>query len=102
MEDKVTAIYQLREAAAKHAKLEMAVGENPKGSERDKLLDARIELEQKTQQAVETCVHCGRPHADDLGECASDETGSVIPVDFSRRERSRPGSEDAGSGETAT
>ena len=103
MEDKVTAIYNLREAAAKHAKLEMAVGENPNGTQRDDLLDARIDLEQKTQQAVETCVHCGRPHTDDVGECASDQAeSSVIPVDFTRRERNRTGSEEAGPEETAT
>jgi hypothetical protein len=100
MEDKVTAIYNLREAAAKHAKLEMAVGENPKGPQRDELLDARIDLEQKTQQAVESCVHCGRPHADDIDDCASEGNGSVIPVDFSRRERNRTGSADAGPAET--
>ena len=87
MEDKVTAIYALREAAAHHAKLEMAVGENPTSHDRDRLLDARIELEQKTQHAVETCVHCGRSHADEAGECANDSTGTVIPVDFTRGER---------------
>lgn len=102
MEDKVAAIYQLREAAAKHAKLEMAAGENPPGPERDELLDARIELEQKTQQAVETCVHCGRSHADDTDDCPSDQNGSVIPVDFSRRERNRTGSAGAGPEETTT
>lgn len=103
MEDKVTAIYNLREAAAKHAKLEMAVGENPSGRERDELLAARVDLEQKTQQAVETCVHCGRPHSDDVGECATDQTGSsVIPVDFTRRERHRTGLEEPGPEETAT
>jgi hypothetical protein len=87
MEDKVTAIYALRDAAARHAKLEMAVGENPTGHDRDRLLDARIDLEQKTQQAVETCVHCGRSHTDDALECANDQNGNVIPVDFTRGER---------------
>ncbi|MGH7660415.1 MAG: hypothetical protein ACRENA_05815 [Vulcanimicrobiaceae bacterium] len=96
MEDKVTAIFALRDAAARHAKLEMAVGENPSGHDRDRLLDARIDLEQKTQQAVETCVHCGRPHTDDAGECAGDQSGTVIPVDFSREKRKKNGPENPG------
>jgi hypothetical protein len=97
MKDKLAAIYALREAAAQHAKLEMAVGENPTRHARDRLLDARIELEQKTQEAVETGVHCGRAHVDDADmECASEEQNTVIPVDFARRERHRAGLEDPG------
>lgn len=90
MEDKVAAIYALREAAEKHAKLELALGEKPSPEERDRLLDSRIELEQRTQQAVETCVHCGRPHSDEDADCAEEpDPNTVIPVDFQRRERNR-------------
>jgi len=88
MEDKVAAIYALREAAEKHAKLEAALGGKPGPKERDLLLDARIELEQRTQQAVETCVHCGRSHVDDDPDCeAPPAPGTVISVDFQRKER---------------
>jgi hypothetical protein len=86
MEDKVAAIYELREAAEQHARIEVAVGEKPKGKDRDLLLDARIELEQKTQQAIESCVYCGRAHTDDGDECGGTSSRSnVIPVDFSRQ-----------------
>ncbi|HEY1729003.1 MAG TPA: hypothetical protein VGG22_11565 [Candidatus Baltobacteraceae bacterium] len=87
MEDKVAAIYELREAAEAHARIEAKVGEKPKGSDRDRLLDARIELEQKTQRAIESCVYCGRSHTDDENECDSGQgsKGNVIPVDFNQR-----------------
>jgi hypothetical protein len=100
MEDKIAAIYELREAAERHARIEAEVGTKPTGVDRDRLLDARIELEQKTQQAVESCVHCGRLHADERTSCDSDspdERGDVINVDFSRRERNG-GSDRAGPG----
>ncbi|MGH7715279.1 MAG: hypothetical protein ACREML_04700 [Vulcanimicrobiaceae bacterium] len=84
MEDKVAAIYELREAAEQHARIEATVGEKPKGKDRDRLLDARIELEQKTQRAIETCAYCGRPHTDD--ECEGEPPrDNVIPVDFHNR-----------------
>ena len=84
MEDKVAAIYELREAAEAHARIEAKVGEKPRGTDRDRLLDARIELEQKTQRAIESCVYCGRAHADDC-EPDNDQHGKVIPVDFNHR-----------------
>ena len=97
MEDKVAAIYALREAAEKHAKLEAEIGDRPSANERDLLLDARIELEQKTQQAVETCVHCGRPHSDEDADCeTSPPPGTVISVDFQRRKLNGTGSEEGG------
>jgi hypothetical protein len=85
MEDKVAAIYDLREAAEQHARIEVAVGEKPKGKDRDRLLDARIELEQKTQRAIESCVYCGREHTDENDECEGNTRDNVIPVDFSQR-----------------
>lgn len=87
MEDKVAAIYELREAAEQHARIEAKVGEKPKGTDRDRLLDARIELEQKTQRAIESCVYCGRAHADEENDCDSGKgsKGNVIPIDFKER-----------------
>jgi len=86
MEDKVGAIYELREAAEEHARIEARVGSRPKGKDRDRLLDARIELEHKTQRAIESCVYCGRSHTDDEDECVQREPSGakVIPVDFNR------------------
>jgi hypothetical protein len=100
VEDKISAIYALREAAENHAKIEAEIGSHPTGADRDRLLDSRIELEQKTQQAVESCVHCGRLHADEDRSCRKDtngERGSVITVDVSRRERDEAGPGEAGS-----
>jgi len=87
MEDKVAAIYELREAAEQHARIEAKVGDKPKGTDRDRLLDARIELEHKTQRAIESCVYCGRSHTDNDDECDSGNgsKGNVIPVDFNQR-----------------
>jgi hypothetical protein len=85
MEDKVAAIYELREAAERHARVELAVGKKPKGKDRDRLLDARIELEEKTQRAVESCVYCGRPHADEERACEKPNGNNVISVDFNHR-----------------
>lgn len=85
MEDKVAAIYELREAAEAHARIEAIAGDKPKGKDRDRLLDARIELEQKTQRAIEACAYCGREHADDEDDCEGSPKGKVIPIDFGQR-----------------
>ncbi|MGA3036530.1 MAG: hypothetical protein ABSE64_03505 [Vulcanimicrobiaceae bacterium] len=91
MEDKVAAIYELREAAEQHARIEAKVGEKPRGTDRDRLLDARIELEQKTQRAIESCVYCGRAHSDDEDDCdgGKGSKGNVISIDFNQRGKSQ-------------
>ena len=86
MEDKLAAIYALRDAAERHGKVEAALGSKPTRQQRDALLDARIELEERTQQALESCMHCGRIHADGDPDCAPPRD-RIIPVDFQRRTR---------------
>ncbi len=92
MEDKVAAIYDLRAAAEQHARIEAKVGEKPKGTDRDRLLDARIELEQKTQRAIESCAYCGRPHTDDEDECDAGKgsKGNVIPFNRGKTQEEPP------------
>jgi len=84
MEDKLAAIYELREAADKHARIDLQVGAKPRGKDRDRLLDARIDLEQKTQRAIESCVHCGRRHSDDEPECGPPSSGGGKVIPFKR------------------
>ncbi len=60
---KIDAILSLRNAAEAKAVAEMTAAANPTPAARDALLDARLELEAKTQDAVEACHECGHPHA---------------------------------------
>jgi hypothetical protein len=60
--EKIEAIYQLRDSAAAKAKLEVAVAENPTPEVRDALLDATLDVEAKTQHAIEVCHECGHAH----------------------------------------
>lgn len=89
MEEKLAAIYELREAADRHARIDMAVGSKPKGRDRDRLLDARVELEQTTQRALESCLYCGRQHTDDEPDCEPPSSRKVIP--FKKSEGTKEG-----------
>ncbi len=62
---KTEAIYSLREAAEAKALAEVKAEANPTPAARDALLEARLELEAKTQDAVEACHECGHTHAAD-------------------------------------
>jgi hypothetical protein len=59
---KTEAIYSLREAAEAKAFAEVKAIANPTPDARDALLEARLELEVKTQDAVEACHECGHSH----------------------------------------
>jgi len=63
MKDKVEAIYDVREAAELHARAEVAVEKSPSPAKKDELLDAKLALEEATQDAIEACEHCALPHA---------------------------------------
>ncbi len=76
--DKVQAIYELRKAAEHKAFAEVAVDREGTPEARDALLDATLQLEAKTQDAIEVCHFCGRPHA-----------GNVVEVDFRREPDAR-------------
>jgi anti-sigma regulatory factor (Ser/Thr protein kinase) len=62
---KTEAIYSLRDAAEAKAIAEVKADANPTPAARDALLEARLELEAKTQDAVEACHECGQSHAVD-------------------------------------
>lgn len=55
---KVAAIYDLRAAAEAKAKAQVAVEHDSTPNSRDALLEAQIELENKTADAVEACHDC--------------------------------------------
>jgi hypothetical protein len=60
---KTEAIYSLRDAAEAKAVAEIVASVHPTAATRDALLDAQLDLESKTQDAVEACHECGLPHA---------------------------------------
>jgi hypothetical protein len=62
---KTAAIYSLRDAAEAKAVAEVQADANPTPAARDALLEAQLELEAKTQIAVEACHECGHSHAAD-------------------------------------
>ena len=72
--NKVNAIYSLRDAAEHKAVAEMILRDEPSPAHREALLDARLELEAKTQDAIDACHTCELEHSG----------GNVIDVDFGR------------------
>lgn len=60
---KVDAIYDLRAAAEKKGRAEREVDVDPTPEKRDELLDAKLDLEEKTVEAIEVCNDCGHQHA---------------------------------------
>jgi hypothetical protein len=81
---KIEAIYSLRNAAEEKAQAEIKAQVLPTPAARDALLDAQLRLEAKTQDAIEACHECGRPH----GAEEPHYTGNVRNVDFGGRHRS--------------
>ena len=63
MKPKVEAIFELREAAEAHARADVALEQTPSPVKKDRLLDAKLALEEATQDAIEACEHCALPHA---------------------------------------
>ncbi len=63
MKPKVEAIFDLRAAAEAHARAEVAVERAPTPAKKDELLDAKLTLEEATQDAIDACEHCALPHA---------------------------------------
>jgi hypothetical protein len=76
--DKITAIYELREAVEAKVLAEVALDAQPSADTRSALLDAALDLEAKTQVAIDVCHECGHKHAVD------DANPNVINVDFRR------------------
>jgi hypothetical protein len=91
--DKVEAIFELREAVEEKVHAEYSAAREGSPEARDALLDATLKVDEKTQDAIEVCHTCERPHAASephtSGESrsASSRIGahadSVVAVDFS-------------------
>jgi hypothetical protein len=83
---KVEAIYQLRDAVEAKAQAEHALETGASPAARDALLAAQLEVEAKTQDAIDICHECGHasgnghrhaPHHD-----GGSSLGNVVYVDF--------------------
>ena len=86
-QDKISAIYDLRQAVEEKVRQEIRVEDAPTPEARDALLDATLEVEAKTQHAIEVCHSCGGEHAVGAPHGDPSADGKVIPVDFEQRER---------------
>jgi hypothetical protein len=93
---KVDAIYDLRDAVEQKVHAEVALEREDSPRARDALLEATLEVESKTQDAIDVCGECGRPHAQGqphTSERTAGSFGNVIAVDFrpaeERSERER-------------
>jgi|GEM_PF-2515978 len=68
--EKVDAVFELREAAQELGRQQEKLERDGSPEQRDAVLDARLEVEGKTAEAVEACAYCGREHCDDEGHRA--------------------------------
>jgi hypothetical protein len=80
-QEKIDAIYDLRDAVEAKTRLEAVVDDHPTAAAREALLDATLDVEAKTQHAIEVCHECGHVHGADRAHGASD-AGNVIRVNF--------------------
>jgi hypothetical protein len=78
---KIEAIYDLREAVEEKVRAEVAVDKQPTSASRDRLLDATLAVEEKTQHAIEVCHECGH-QVNDAPHVHRVEGSNVIAVDF--------------------
>ncbi len=82
-QEKIDAIYDLRDAVEAKTKLEAVVDDDPSPRARAALLDATLDVESKTQHAIAVCHECGHEHA-----TGSDCSGSnVVNVQFRAPEK---------------
>ncbi len=86
VKDKVEAIFELREALEQKVHAELALHREGSPQARDALLDATLRVEAKTQDAIETCHHCGRTHAAEESHerrrRVGERSDNVVDVDF--------------------
>ncbi len=91
--NKVEAIYQLREAVEAKAQAERVVETDGSAAARDALLAAQIDVEAKTQDAIEVCHECGHSHGGEephgvyngVRDGVSGSESNVVHVDFRSR-----------------
>jgi hypothetical protein len=83
---KVEAIYALRDAVEAKVRAEYELDQAASPAKRDALLDAQLEVEAKTQDAIEICHECGDSSADGhahlAGRRVHGRTQNVVHVDF--------------------
>ena len=83
--NKVEAIYDVRQAAEEKARAEQELRESPTPGARDALLDAQIDLEAKTLDAIEACNECGHVHrSTEPHQRVMQRFENVLDVDFER------------------
>ena len=84
--DKVRAIYDLRAAVEEQVFAQVRADRDDSPTAREVLLDATLNVEAKTQDAIEICHDCERPHAVDLPHERQSRVGesheNVVEVDF--------------------
>lgn len=80
--NKVEAIYQLREAVEAKAHAERVLETDSSPAARDALLEALLDVEAKTQDAIEICEACGHSHSAGDEHRASEPGSNVVHVDF--------------------
>ncbi len=86
---KVDAIYDLRAAVEAKAQAEHELERQGTPAARDALLVAQLEVEAKTQDAIEVCHECGHPAEDGHAHSAphanprvGERSQNVVHVDF--------------------
>jgi hypothetical protein len=80
--EKIAAIYDLREAVEIKVRAEQALDEEATAQTRAALLDATLDVEAKTQAAIEVCHECGHAHADGKAHTIVRGGDNLITVDF--------------------
>jgi hypothetical protein len=81
---KTGAIYDLRAAVEAKVRAERAVDQDRSAESKDAYLDAIVRVEEKTQDAIDACIECGRPHPKMEAHRGhvTGLRGNVIDVDF--------------------
>jgi hypothetical protein len=85
--NKVDVIYELREAVEAKARAEQALEADASPSARDALLAAQLDVEAKTQDAIEVCHECGHPGNEGHTHSPDGHAGNVVHVKFGREEQ---------------
>jgi hypothetical protein len=84
--NKVDAIYELRDAVEAKARAEQVLERDASAAARDALLTAQLDVEAKTQDAIEICHECGHTsgdgHAHPTTKPSHTPGQNVVYVDF--------------------
>jgi len=89
---KMDAVFELREAAEELGRQEQKLEADQSPERRDAVLDARLEVEGKTAEAIDACEDCGREHCEDESHAArrrvavTRSDGKVVKVEFGKKQ----------------